>query len=602
MAKPRKRTRNTATEAAVATPIGGRWTKEEERQLLAWLDHTIQYSIKFKTTIESYMSTTERAPKKEKCIKKVQWFWKHYGSYRPKDTIWFEGSSCLGLSPEDQLRIRQIRDELEGSSTSKDEETSPLTSLRSTPSDPGSDYYCLDRPEQDTNHHAPDRGLSTVKLKKRALSAGDSQSSSTYQSRSIGVQTLDMVPDSPCVTSLEPGEIEENAEVVAEKEAKLTSQEHQIYHLKNELSVTRKEYDRLLRDIDRSSDSLPRPEILHKLRSDNSALKQQLQDIRAAHSNELLVKSNTFGPTRGWICGELDWIEDRLAKTCTAFGYFSLSTRALSEESVRLRGLITRVSGMSIQQFNAYALSTGISDHQLARSLAAALVCELAFESSFPDSLGSESLILHGYREQLLLQGNSTALESLDLLAHNALFSDRYFLEKMIPDKSRDLAIKISELLLEWNYGENQDQSLGLAASVPRDELFQPVFTRALTMKAKLFLSKSHYTIVFPIPGTKFDPATMRRHTWRYGGYNTQGSRVQLDPDESSSQPKEVEIVKLCFFPALYACAKHPDEGSSPSSKISTKGHVINYRNFFVKDGKSMTSEFTLISKAVVQL
>ncbi|KAI0798416.1 hypothetical protein GGR55DRAFT_554948 [Xylaria sp. FL0064] len=476
---------------------------------------------------------------------------------------------------------------------SRRRETSVLTSLRNTPSFP-SLKYDPDIQEHDTTRLAPNGDTSTVELKERASGAEVSQSSSAYQSRSIGIQTFDEVP----VTSLRLGDIEDN--FMSNMKAKLTSQEHQIYHLENELSAIRKEHDRLLRDVD---DSLPNPEVLHKLRSDNSALKRQLQNIRAAQSNELLVKSNTFGPTRDWICCELDWIEDRLAKTCTAFGYLSSSTRALSQQSARLQGLITRVSGLSIQQFNAYALCTGISDHQLARSVAAALVCELAFESSFPDSLGSESLILHAYKDQLLLKGNSAALESLDLLAHNSLFSDRYFLKKMIPDKSRDLSNKVFQLLLEWDYSENQDQPLGFDADVSRDELFQPIFVTALTVKAKLLLSNSHYTLVFPTPGTEFDAATMRRHTWRYDGYETQRPRLQSGHHKSSVQPRgEMEVVKLCLFPALYACAKRRDEVPPTSLNMSTKQHAINYRNFFVKGGDSMTGEFTLISKAIVQL
>ncbi|KAI0813763.1 hypothetical protein GGR55DRAFT_544734 [Xylaria sp. FL0064] len=607
MGKRKKRSRDTAAETSAAAATNRRWTEEEEHQLLAWLDYTLQYSIKFSTTVESHMSVTARAPDRKKCVKKVERLWESYGGYRPKDTIWKEGSTCLGLSDYERVRIRQIRDELEAFSTLDDEEppcldesreTSVLTSLGSTPSAPCPDYG-PDIQEHDTTRLAANGGTSTVGLKERAPGAGDSQCSSAYQSRSIGIQTFDEAP----VTSLGPGDIEENDKFMSDMKAKLTSQEHQIYHLENELSAIRKEHDKLLRDVDRSDDSLPNPEILHKLRSDNSALKRQLQNIRAAQSNELLVKSNTLGPTRDWICGELDWIEDRLAKTCTAFGYLSSSTRALSQESARLQGLITRVSGMSIEQFNAYALSTGISDHQLARSVAAALVCELAFESSFPDSLGSESLILHGYREQLLLKGNSAALESLDLLAHNSLFSDRYFLKKLVPDKSRDLSNEVFKLLLEWDYSENQDQPLGFDADVSRDELFQLIFEKALTVKAKLLLSNSHYTLIFPTPGTEFDAATMRRHTWRYDGYERQRSRLQLDQHKSPVQPRgEMEVVKLCLFPALYAYAKHQDEVSSTSLKMNTKQHAMNYRNFFVKDSDSMTGEFTLISKALVQL
>ncbi len=173
----------------------------------------------------------------------------------------------------------------------------------------------------------------------------------------------------------------------------------------------------------------------------------------------------------------------------------------------------------------------------------------------------------------------------------------------MIPAKSRDLANEIYHLLVEWNYHQGQTQHLGLAASVPKNEFFQPIFARVLAMKAKLLLSKSHYALVFPATGAEFNPETMRRHTWRYDGYNPLGSRAQPDLDESSVQLKEeAERIKLCLFPALYAYQKPPDEGSLPSLKIDAKRHVVNYRNFFVTDGESTMGEPTIISKAIVQL
>lgn len=170
------------------------------------------------------------------------------------------------------------------------------------------------------------------------------------------------------------------------------------------------QYDKLVRAIDSQGDSAHNVQVIHSLRNANAALKRQLEDIRASRSNkEHFAEAEFLGPTNSKIRAELGWLEDRLTKTCSAFGYSSSVIQPLSEESVRLRWLIERVSGKSIQQFNTYISSTRISDHQLARALAAAIVCELAFESPFPDSLGSESLLLHGYREQVSLQGQSTS-------------------------------------------------------------------------------------------------------------------------------------------------------------------------------------------------
>ncbi|KAK5625085.1 hypothetical protein RRF57_000801 [Xylaria bambusicola] len=54
------------------------------------------------------------------------------------------------------------------------------------------------------------------------------------------------------------------------------------------------------------------------------------------------------------------------------------------------------------------------------------------------------------------LQGDVSVLESLDPLAYDSLFSDPYFPEEVIPEESRGLAVKISQLLSQWNSCENR--------------------------------------------------------------------------------------------------------------------------------------------------
>lgn len=185
--------------------------------------------------------------------------------------------------------------------------------------------------------------------------------------------------------------------------------------MENDLSATRKEYDKLLRRLDDRNDLLHNPKTLYGLEKDNSALKKLLEDIRAAKSNELHIQANTLGPTTSAIGDDLDCLQDRIGKFCSIFRCPPSSTaKPLSETSVRLRELVARVSGMSIQQFNVHVISTGISGAQLFRSLVGALVCELAFELSFPDSLDVESLLLHVYREQVLIQGEPVSCSCLN--------------------------------------------------------------------------------------------------------------------------------------------------------------------------------------------
>ncbi|KAI1775050.1 hypothetical protein F4818DRAFT_451978 [Hypoxylon cercidicola] len=408
---------------------------------------------------------------------------------------------------------------------------------------------------------------------------------------SLGVQHDDKLPEE---------EIEKQTRLIAEKEARIKEQQYQIFNLENDLSATRSYYEKLLRRLENRSDPIHNPEFLYKLQNDNTAIRRKLEHARESQSNELRIKEDTLGPATSEICRDLYRLEDRVATACSAFGCSTSTIEPLPETPVRLRELIARVSGMSIQQFNAHMVSTGISGRNLFRSLAAALLCELGFEPSFPEPLDVGSLLLHEYREQVLIQGDRSALECLDFLAHKSLFSNPYFVSNVIPEKACGLASEVIQLLAEWNSHGTQDQSLDLGSDAPKEELFQSIFTKALALKVQLLLSKSRYTLVFPAPGTSFDPVTMRRHT---DEHSPRRSSLQLDLDESPVQPKKGdELVKLCLFPALYAYPKQPDKESIPPQEVDSEKHVVNYRNFFVNEDGLMTGEPVVVSKAVVLL
>lgn len=193
--------------------------------------------------------------------------------------------------------------------------------------------------------------------------------------------------------------------LAAEQEARIRAQQYQIFNLENDLSATRKYYEKLLRRLDNRNDTLHNPEFLYKLQNDNAVLKRLLEDIRESQSNGLRIKADALGPTTSAIGNDLDWLEDRIAKACSALGCSTSTLEPLPETPVRLRELIARVSGMSIRQFNAHMVSTAISGRNLFRSFAAALICELAFEPPFPEPLDVGSLLLHEYRELIPIQG-----------------------------------------------------------------------------------------------------------------------------------------------------------------------------------------------------
>ncbi|KAJ3571663.1 hypothetical protein NPX13_g5301 [Xylaria arbuscula] len=585
MPKGQKQARN------VTKPF--RFTGEEKLRLLAWLDHCIQYEIEFNTSVASYMSSTaQRAPTQRQCLSKLSRLWRAY-RLNGYTSVRSQGSASISLSDSERARVQQICDELKGSLT-ESRGSSPLSSLRSTPSVPDS-YACLVQLERDSGQQFADGTSSSVTLdicNEQGVGAEKPQLlAREYVSRSIGVQSSDTFSV----------EAKKNAEFLAQKEERLVTQQHQIYHLKSELDTTRTQYDKLVRAIDGQGDSAYNAQVVARLRNDNSSLKRQLEDFRAAQSDkERLTKSESLGPTHSQIHVELGWLEDRLTKTCSKYGYSPSTAQPLSDESDHLRRLIERVSSKSIQDFNAYISSTRISEYQLARALSAAIVCELAFESPFPESLGSDSLLLHGYREQLFLQNGVSALKSLDLLAHKSIISDPYFLEKLIPEKSRDMALETFQLLSQWNPCENRTQTPDQPSRAPRNDLLQSVFTKALKLKARLLLSKSRYAFVFPAAGARFDSGTMQRH--RFDQEDSGAPNGLDDPLTQQGGEAEVKFIKLCLFPALYAYPKTADEEALRSIKTDLEKHLVDYRKFDVNDIESMKGETILISKAVVQL
>ncbi|KAI0972611.1 hypothetical protein F4678DRAFT_428755 [Xylaria arbuscula] len=552
---------------------------------------------------------TQRDPTQRQCRDKLDRLWNNWAIEGYTD-IRLQGSASISIEDCKRERIRQICAELKASpfdnktpsSLTQSQGSSPLSSARSSPSVPDL-YTYLEWHEHDSKYLVPDETPPFAKLdacSELALSAENSQeSTSNYVSRSIGVQSSDTFTDHLRTVALLSEELDRNAELLRQKETRLTAQQHQIYHLKSDLDTTRTEYENLVRAIDRQGESVHNAQVVHSLRNANSALKRQLEDIRAAQINtERVAEPESLCPTNSEIRAELDWLEDRLAKTCSAFGYLSSVVQPLSDEPVRLRRLIERVSGKSIQQFNTYISSARISDYQLARALSAAMICELAFETSFPESLGSESLLLHGYREQISLQAGFSSLRSLDLLAHQSILSDPFFVERLVPEKSRDLALETFQLLTQWNPSENKSQHPSHAARIPKNELFQPVLTKALNLKARLLLSRSRYTFVFPAVGTEFDPTTMQRHR-----YDQRSSSVQTVPDDPliQAEPK-VKLVKLCLFPALYAYPMTADKEVLRSTKADLGGHLVDYHNFVVANGESITGEAVMVSKGVVQM
>ncbi|OTA99474.1 hypothetical protein M426DRAFT_256386 [Hypoxylon sp. CI-4A] len=620
-----------------------RWSTEEEHHLLAWLDHCIRHAVRFDNTIATHIrAITKQKVTAKQCKDKVNSLWSKYGreGSEPSD-IWLEGSSSLsGLEDEEKQQILELRYRLESSSLRtrlrsssvkpsdpepkryKQEscQSSPLSSLRSTPSvsadsipDSDSDQYRISNNlfEHNLKRHvssslpleAPDKAASATGLKgegNRPAPTNGIVNGSYYTPtyRSTGVQHDELIDSHLPAVSAE--DIEKQIKLMSEKEAKIKAQQHQIFNLEGDLTAAQKDHNKLLRQIEIQGHSANNAGLIYNLQKTNSILKEKLLDKEASESGGRHIQENSLGPTASAIRQELDSIEDRIAKSCLAFGCSSSSTaKPLSESSTQLQKITARLSGMSIQKFNEHLISAKVSESQLLRSLVAALVCELAFVSSFPDLLDTGPLLLQGYREQILMHGDRSTLESIDFLAHNSLFSSEYFMSRLVPEKASEMALEVSQLLAGWDYHISEDQFFGPASEVSQEDLFQPVFSMALSLKLQLLLSKTYYTLVFPSPGTVYDPEIMVEHGWRSKGYATQRRGQLADEDEASARPDRTGI-KICLFPALYAYHKHRNEGNSYSREVEE--HVVSYRNFLGHDDDRTTGEYTVISKAVVQI
>ena len=216
------------------------------------------------------------------------------------------------------------------------------------------------------------------------------------------------------------------------------------------------------------------------------------------------------------------------------------------------------------------------------------------------------------------LAEGSERLRLLDVLAHEALMSGKYFRDEFLATAANRIAVQLCDTLRrlvssdQGPIDEEEDEDAFLPDAPGQDEEinmsaradaldsthFVEGILCALKLKARLLLCRRQCILVFPKPGDRFDINKMARN----GVYDDQmvprkrKSRGSLI--EGSAQDT-VEPLKLCLFPALYSrVVNHQDVDHVVEADIGRC--LVDYKNFLGDQQESGTSGFQLAIKALV--
>jgi hypothetical protein len=130
-------------------------------------------------------------------------------------------------------------------------------------------------------------------------------------------------------------------------------------------------------------------------------------------------------------------------------------------------------------------------------------------------------------------------------------------------------------------------------------QVFMDTFIHAVQLKQSLVLSRSEYKLVFPAPGDRFDPGTMRRD----GDGDSAFVPERVKRRKHNHWPRLLEIatgseINLCLFPAVYSKpGKLPQEGGP---RVGMEDYFVKCNNVVKGNPSTGLDGFTLVVKAVV--
>ncbi|KAJ9133308.1 hypothetical protein NKR23_g10870 [Pleurostoma richardsiae] len=339
------------------------------------------------------------------------------------------------------------------------------------------------------------------------------------------------------------------------------------------------------------------------------------------------IEEGMLGPTEGEIRGEMMTIEDNIDDAASslrgACAPFRGERPNFSECSCTFfKTLTIKVGGWNdIDEFCTHVLDNEIPILEVLRSIAAAGICTLVFESTSLDFQLSGSPLLDQYRRHLLLRDGPALLRDLDFVAHKSLISHANFLNQIIPGKAKEIGNQVVEVLLpiidsSTSHSGTEAPGVSPGAAKPLDpeddgdvspiEAFQGAIENALKLRAQMALNGlKQYEFVYIPPETYFNPQTMNLNGQNYDSEALVSlSRYQfLRPAQMSQRtPSGLgQKVKLCLFPALYS-RRRPQFDPARSTEVDIGEILVQVRVFTEgrPDQDSEGDDLKLVTKAVV--
>ncbi|KAI8948410.1 hypothetical protein F4801DRAFT_556841 [Xylaria longipes] len=641
-------------------------------QLLAWLDHCIENGVDFESSVVNHLKKTRNYLYTIQQIKaKLRSLWGKKGYYRPgcsSADIFREGTVCLELLDNAmRTRVNLIKATLDPESETESSghldgagrrASSPLSSVGTTPPIPSplrelavpAEYRRQDSSREDTEQPQPPLSdeEDSKESKRRVLGAmspnkaghqpgRDGSTSSSYADirdetynvpAGVTVEGTAVLRngrfDKNQVLEILQIEVTEKDMKIAQQRAALMSRDNRIFQLESQLSSILKEFEEMKKCLRLPKISDPASHI-KQLQYSVSCLKQQLSGISAFQNDSRDLVTSSLGPVFSDIRKEMDALEGDILDVCASLPnmdhLYAKNWWEITQQDPGLELLCRRSMGSSAFNLCRSMSKDSTGQLHLLRSLVAASVSMLAFESPFLEFLSGESVLLDKYRDCLLLRDGPHGLKTVDVLAHKALVSEPYFESAIIQTKSKESAVRLAKmigLLLTADHnpcGEtimengSSDSSAGAEYSVfsAATDLFQDVFASALRLRARLLITGKRYQAIFARPGQEFDASTMNKDGWNYNGYNPRRkSRTKVNAKHSNSSNTtrsddgvQGEIVKMCLFPAIYEYSAKPTHDLG--LMLEAKSLVVDYNNFTTPDELSLEDLSTaVVSKAVV--
>ena len=223
-------------------------------------------------------------------------------------------------------------------------------------------------------------------------------------------EALLFVEDSSRITSLEQ-EITRKQEELDLALKKIGEQKDYIFTLSSRLwhaEVEIKEIRHCARAAEHFLDDI---KMQQAVRYENSTLKDQLEKLLSYRQDLAKVETDSLGLSRKTLRKKFEFLSIDIKDACSSVDITTpFSAKAANDEAgdsyAAVEAWIQRATpGCSFKELVSSVLEAGGSELDVARFAAAAGMCELVFDSQFPDFLAKESPLLDQYRRQVLTGG-----------------------------------------------------------------------------------------------------------------------------------------------------------------------------------------------------